>query len=351
MQEQYGYIPEMSTNAALPPGVANSEESMLLMKSGMFRIHQGKVRDTFALPGKGNEDKILVMATDRISAHDFDFDALIPGKGQCLNFMTVFWLTGPLQKYPNHLLAYGRGIDEFLLRECQRNTKIQSRSLVVKRLNIIPVECVERGRLTGGGLTEYKETGEVCGNKLPPGLKNGSLLSPPIFTPSTKEPVGHDKSIPRQKVLDKYGPEPERLTSGIFKEAVQYAEKRGIILADTKFEFGYDENGILTLADEVLTPDSSRLWDARDAEIAIANGTDIPSLDKEPFRRYLKTIMSPFGVTVDKLDPQNPEHLAFVHGLKIPDEVIYQTSQRYKEALKRLTLMGLPFFRDIYTGS
>ena len=223
---------------------------------GLGLLNRGKVRDNYLT--LGYNDKFLMAASDRISIFDFVLPALVKDKGRVLNALTIFWLEKVLGEFvENHLVAYGENIDVFLPPHSRNNPEIQSRALVVKNLDILPVEFIVRGYLTGSGWESYRKNQTVCGNKLPPDLWNGAKLPYPIFTPTTKATDKHDEHISADRVGIQYGPRSERLALQIYQTAYEYALKKGIIIADTKFEFSKD--GIL--CDEILTPDSSRFWD------------------------------------------------------------------------------------------
>lgn len=324
--------------ARLPRQVAESYLSRLLMTAGLQRVSQGKVRDTFTLPGFPGA--LLMVATDRLSIFDFVLPCSVPDKGRVLTAMTVFWLKNVLSGYPNHLIACGPDIDRFLPQALQGNAELQSRSLVVKNLQIIPVECVVRGYLTGSAWKDYqKNKGIVCGHQLPPGLYDGAKLPEPIFTPATKAELGHDTNITADDVGRQYGRHLERMSLQLYHTAARYALSRHIIIADTKFELGqigfWD---VKVLADEALTPDSSRFWTEEDWKKAAAQKKSPPGFDKQPVREWGKTVETPFGVTgIDKLEPENLDHVVFVHQLQVPQEVIEATTRRYVDILDRLT--------------
>lgn len=269
---------------------------------------KGKVRDTYELP----DGNLLMIATDRLSAFDVVFSEGIPYKGIVLNELSLFWFEKLKSIVENHLIS--SEIDSEL------PSYLKRRSMIVTRAKPIKLECVVRGYLAGSGLKEYNEKGTVCGIKLPDGLKNSSRLPEPIFTPSTKEEVGHDRNITeeegKQLIGEKRFEKIKELSLKIYKTAADYALSRGIILADTKFEFG-EYNGKIILIDEVLTPDSSRYWPADLYE----EGKSQPSFDKQFVRDYLESI------GWDKKPPA--PHL--------PKEIIEKTSEKYIEAYERLT--------------
>lgn len=330
--------------AKIPEGIRESDLSQLLAKEGLKRIHQGKVRDTYALPGY--PDLLLVVASYRLSIFDFVLNCLVPQKGEILTALTVFWLKNVLQGIDHHLVAYGHGVNQYLPASLHFNKGLQARGLVVWKLKILPVECVARSYLTGSGFRAYEKGEPISGYYLPPGLQDGSRLLHPIFTPTTKEESGHDQSLTAESVGQKYGRELEKLTLKIYNEAQGYALKKGIIIADTKFEFGKDNQGNTVLGDEVLTTDSSRFWDETKWEEAQAQGKAPQGYDKEPVRQWGRTIETPFGLTgINNLYPENPDHIAFVHQLEIPSEVISATTTRYQEIFRRLTGKTLEVFQ------
>jgi len=277
-------------------------------------LGRGKVRDLYAVG-----DALLLVATDRISAFDHVLGSGIPDKGRILTQISLFWFEMLKPIVPNHLIT--ADVKEFPAILQPYCDQLAGRSMLVKRAAMFPVECVVRGYLAGSGWKEYKESGTVCGIKLPPGLQDGSRLPAPIFTPATKSRDGeHDENIPYSSVENLVGAqeaaELRRLTLKIYQRAVEHAESRGLILADTKFEFGKIDGGII-LADEVLTPDSSRFWEGK----AWKPGGAQPSFDKQFVRDYLEEI---------RWNKQAPAP-------SLPDEVVERTRQKYLEAFSRLT--------------
>jgi phosphoribosylaminoimidazole-succinocarboxamide synthase len=279
------------------------------------RIHQGKVRDIYAV----DEQHMLIVTTDRLSAFDVVMPDPIPGKGRVLTQISNFWFARTRHIVPNHLADYplARAVPD-----AAERAPLEERSVVVRRLKALPIEAVVRGYLIGSGWKDYQQTGAVCGIALPAGLRQADRLPEPIFTPATKAEMGsHDENIPYERVVALIGrglAEQVRATAlALYAFAVEHALARGIIIADTKFEFGVDEAGRLTLIDEALTPDSSRFWPAD----TYRPGTSPPSFDKQYVRDYLET-----------LDwPKRPP------GPKLPPDVIARTSENYAEALRRLT--------------
>jgi len=286
-------------------------------------LARGKVRDNYAV----GEDRILMVASDRLSAFDVIMGEPIPGKGEILTQMALWWFErlGPL--CPNHLT--GDAPESAVTAE--EVPQVTGRSMLVKRLRPIPVEAVVRGYLAGSGWKEYQQSRSVCGVPLPEGLTNASKLPHPIFTPAAKAAAGeHDENISYERVVEIVGPQLAqqiRETSiAIYETAAQIALAKGMIIADTKFEFGLDEAGTLVLMDEVLTPDSSRYWPVEGYEAALAAGTNPPSYDKQFVRDWLEATKIN-GKPWDKTPPAP----------RLPAEVIEKTAAKYREALERLT--------------
>lgn len=287
-------------------------------------LARGKVRDNYAV----GSDRILMIASDRLSAFDVIMDQPITGKGIILTQMALFWFEKLKGICPNHLTG---DAPESVVTEAEKPQVAGGRSMLVKRLKPIPVEAVVRGYLAGSGWAEYQKSQSVCGVPLPAGLRNAAKLPEPIFTPAAKAEVGeHDENISFDKMVAMIGKdlaEQIKATSiAIYKAAADYAATRGIIIADTKFEFGLDENGTLTLMDEVLTPDSSRFWPADSYQAAFEAGKNPPSFDKQFLRDWLETAQvdgKPWG----KVAPPPT----------LPPEVIAGTVAKYQEALDRLT--------------
>jgi phosphoribosylaminoimidazole-succinocarboxamide synthase len=277
-------------------------------------IGRGKVRDLYAVG-----DDLLLVATDRISAFDHVLGSGIPGKGKILTQISLFWFDLLEEIVPNHLIA--AEVSQFPAELQSYADQLEGRSMLVKRATMFPVECVARGYLAGSGWKEYQSTGEVCGIPLPEGLKDGSKLPEPIYTPATKSQDGaHDENISYAAMEAVVGTadaaELRRLTLALYRRAADHAGGRGLILADTKFEFGLT-GGRIVLGDEVLTPDSSRFWDAA----AWSPGGAQPSFDKQFVRDYLE------GVRWNKQAPAPA----------LPDEVVERTQAKYLEAFRLLT--------------
>jgi phosphoribosylaminoimidazole-succinocarboxamide synthase len=279
------------------------------------RLHRGKVRDVYAI----DADSLLIITTDRLSAFDVVLPDPIPGKGRVLNRISNFWFARTQHIVPNHLID--RPLAEVLPDPVER-AQAEGRCVIARRLKALPVEAVVRGYLIGSGWKDYQKTGAVCGITLPAGLRQAERLPQPIFTPATKAAVGdHDENIPFAEVEKLIGAalaaKVRDTALALYAHAVDYARERGILIADTKFEFGLAPDGELILIDEALTPDSSRFWPAD----TYAVDTSPPSFDKQYVRDYLETL------DWNKTAP----------GPKLPADVIERTSAKYHEALERLT--------------
>jgi phosphoribosylaminoimidazole-succinocarboxamide synthase len=271
------------------------------MPEAAVHVGSGKVRELYAL----DDDRLLLVASDRISTFDVVLPTEIPDKGRVLTGLSAFWFARTEDVCANHLLA----------------VRPDGRSLECRRLEMLPIECVVRGYLTGSGWKDYQATGSVCGHALPSGLRDSDRLAEPIFTPATKAQTGHDVNITREEAAELVGAqrleEVEATSLDLYRFASAYAAERGIIIADTKFEFGIDADGRLVLADEAFTPDSSRFWPADTYE----PGGPQPSFDKQFVRDYCETL------GWDKSDP----------GPALPDDVVAGTRERYVDAFERLT--------------
>jgi phosphoribosylaminoimidazole-succinocarboxamide synthase len=289
---------------------------MVLFESkieSLRRIGKGKVRDIYAV----GDDKMLIVTSDRLSAFDVVLADPIPDKGRVLNEMANFWFQRLGHVIPNQLT----GIDPESVVSASEKEQVRGRSVVVRKLKPLPIEAVVRGYIIGSGWKDYQKTGKVCGIELPKGLQQAQKLPQPIFTPATKAETGHDENISFDEVVKLIGrPLAEKVRDvsiRLYQEASEYAATRGIIIADTKFEFGLNEKNELVLIDEVLTADSSRFWPADSYRV----GVSPPSFDKQYVRDYLETL------DWDKAPPAP----------KLPAEVIRKTSEKYREALERLT--------------
>ena len=278
-------------------------------------IHQGKVRDIYAIDGA----TMLLVSTDRLSAFDVILPTGIANKGAMLTQMANFWFEKLQHIVPNHLTGIA---PESVVSSPADRTQLGSRAVVVKRLKALPIEAIVRGYLVGSGWKEYKQNGTVCGITLPAGLQEASKLPAPIFTPSSKAAVGeHDENISIAQVEALIGKEMAtqvaKVAIQLYTEAAEYALTKGIIIADTKFEFGLDNNGVLHVMDEVLTPDSSRFWPLESYKV----GSNPPSYDKQYVRDWLES------VHWNKAPPAPA----------LPDEVAQKTSEKYMEAFEKLT--------------
>lgn len=281
---------------------------------GLNLLHRGKVRDVYEI----NEQQLLLVATDRISAFDCVMPTPIPNKGTILTALSAFWF-----EHLGHLTGHHLITSDFekMPAIVRQNEELRGRSTLVKRTEVFPVECVVRGYLEGSGWKDYQATGRICGHRLPEGLRQCDKLPEPLFTPATKAAAGHDENITEAEFGNIIGAETaaelSSLTLKIYREASDYALSKGIIIADTKFEFGLDANGQILLIDEVLTPDSSRFWSAATYEPGHAQ----PSFDKQFLREYLETL---------DWNKQPPAP-------SLPTEIVEATTERYLAAYKLLT--------------
>ena len=285
----------------------------VLQIPGASHLHSGKVRDLYDL----GDGRLLMVATDRISAFDHVLATRIPDKGKILTRMSTWWFELLADVAPNHLIS------------TDVPDEVAGRAVVCERLDMFPIECVARGYLAGSAVRDYTATGEVCGIELPPHLENGSRLPEPIFTPATKAAIGeHDENISYQAVAEAVGEgvaaKLRSLTLEVYERAEDVARERGIIVADTKLEFGARPDGTIVLADEVLTPDSSRFWPVEDWQ----PGREQPSFDKQFVRTWL-TSESGWDQTTGVAPPA------------LPPEIVEMTRQRYAEAYHRLTGQGI----------
>ena len=278
----------------------------------MKKISSGKVREIYEV----DEKSLLIVVSDRISAFDVILPNEVPDKGKILNMISEFWFDYTKDIIKNHVIS--TKISDFPV-ECQ-NDQYENRSMLVKKLKMVPIECIVRGYITGSGWKSYKENGTVCGIKLPEGLQESQKLDEPIFTPSTKAAEGHDENISFEKTCEIIGTDlAQKIKNAsieIYKKCAEYALSRGIIIADTKFEFGLDEDGNLVLGDEVLTPDSSRFWPLDEYTV----GKSQKSFDKQYLRDWLKA---------NSWDASNPT--------PIPADVIEVTRNKYIDAYEKLT--------------
>lgn len=293
----------------------NGDMSQSIPIPGYTHVYSGKVRDLYVPDDEGDADTaehLLVVASDRISAFDQVLSPGIPGKGELLTELSRWWFA-ELSGIPNHLAG-------------EPPAEVAKRAMLVERLDMYPIECVVRGYITGSGWTEYQRTGGICGIALPPGLHNGDRLPEPIYTPAWKAPQGeHDENITFERTVELVGAETAialvTLSLEVYRRAALICEERGLILADTKFEFGADRNGVITLADEVLTSDSSRYWDAeRWEDLSLSASERMESFDKQIVRDWLLENWDLTGTP--------PE---------LPAAIVKRTAARYRELIERLT--------------
>ena len=281
---------------------------------GLSLVRRGKVRDVYAV-----DDALILVATDRISAFDYVLGSGIPDKGRILNQLSAFWFGRTSGIIQNHLIS--TNVDEYPEAARRYADQLEGRSVLARRTNPLPVECVARGYISGSGWKDYKATGEVCGITLPKGLRESDRLPEPIFTPATKAESGHDENISEDAAAKVVGADLlarlKSLTLELYAHGVAHAESKGIILADTKFEFGLTDDGELYLIDEMMTPDSSRYW----PKDTYSPGGAQPSFDKQFVRDYLESI---------RWNKQPPVP-------SLPDEVIQGTRRKYLDAFRRLT--------------
>jgi len=277
-------------------------------------VRRGKVRDVYAV----DEKHLLIVATDRISAFDSVLPTPIPRKGEVLTALSRYWFEKLSHIVPNHLLT--TNVDEMPANVSKEADELRGRSMFVRRTDVFPIECVVRGYLSGSGWKDYLRTGEVCGHRLPSGLRESEQLGEPIFTPATKAETGHDENISEETMASIIGAGDTKflrdVSRRLYQEASDYARRRGIIIADTKFEFGRDSEGQVILIDEALTPDSSRFWPAEDYAV----GRSQSSFDKQYVRDYLEQL---------GWDKQPPAP-------SLPPEIAQATSERYLEAYRVL---------------
>ena len=277
-------------------------------------VRRGKVRDVYAV----DEKHLLIVATDRISAFDSVLPTPIPRKGEVLTALSQYWFEKLSHIVPNHLLT--TNVDEMPPNVSKESDELRGRSMFVRRTDVFPIECVVRGYLSGSGWKDYLHTGEVCGHRLPSGLRESEQLGEPIFTPATKAETGHDENISEETMASIIGAGDTKflrdVSRRLYQEASDYARRHGIIIADTKFEFGRDSEGQVILIDEALTPDSSRFWPAEDYAV----GRSQSSFDKQYVRDYLEQL---------GWDKQPPAP-------SLPPEIAQATSERYMEAYRVL---------------
>jgi len=284
--------------------------------SSLPLVHRGKVRDIYDI----DAEHLLIVTTDRLSAFDVILPTPIPGKGKVLTAVSNFWFARTRSIVSNHLVD--NPTLEAVIPDAEERAPLEGRSMIVRKLKALPVEAIVRGYLIGSGYKDYQQTGAVCGIALPEGLQMADRLPTPIYTPSSKAEVGdHDENIPYERTVELLGEslaaQLQDVSLALYRHAADYARERGIIIADTKFEFGVDQAGTLHLIDEVLTPDSSRFWPADQYRPGISP----PSFDKQFVRDWLETL---------DWNKQPP-------GPQVPPAVVAQTEAKYREALERLT--------------
>ena len=339
--------------AKIPPKIRDLALMTSLMK---FLIHQGKVRDSYII-----SKLLLLVASDRISIFDFVLAAIVPKKGEVLTALTHFWLTSVLKNFPNHLVSLGDDPHKnYVLKLREAYPDIDPRRCLVARQAEIPEwEMIYRAHIGGSIYNKYLETGKAGGQSLPLGLPKWSRLTRPIFTPSTKAKEGHDINKDAEDYFAAMGERGKRANEmflSAYTLAYAHAKARGILILDTKFE------GLDVIADEVITPDSSRFTTVEDWKKAMAEGRDPVFFDKQPVRDWGATVVTPFFYKKDKkghkkgerviglnnLDPKDEEHIAFVHGLEVPEDIILLTTERYLMIFKMLTGMSLEDYQERY---
>ncbi len=283
--------------------------------TSLTRLNRGKVRDIYQV----DDQHLLIVTTDRLSAFDVILPDPVPGKGRVLTSVSNFWFNRTGDQVANHIAEMTL---EQAVPDPEERAQVEGRAIVVKKLKPLPVEAIVRGYLIGSGWKDYQRTGAVCGIELPAGLQQAQQLPEAIYTPSTKAGIGeHDENIPFERTVELLGEElaeqVKTISLKLYTEAAEYARQRGIIIADTKFEFGLDDAGKIYLIDEVLTPDSSRFWPEDEYQVGISP----PSFDKQFVRDYLE------GLDWDKTPPAP----------KLPDEILEKSAEKYREAEQRLT--------------
>ncbi|MFH0805065.1 MAG: phosphoribosylaminoimidazolesuccinocarboxamide synthase [Patescibacteria group bacterium] len=326
--------------AFLPP----AREAFRILP-GLELLNRGKVRDTYLLP---DSQHLLIVTSDGISIFDYVLDASVRHKGYVLNMISVFWFRMlESHGFRTHLVAAGKNIDAYLPEDLRNDPDLQARAMVVEKVTPLEYEFIYRNVLTGSSVKAYKQDGAVCGIPLPPGMQDSDLFGDPLFTPTTKAETGHDENVPAQEVIDKY---PDAVTMGmsIFKLGTQWARQHGILMADTKFEFGWDTDGTLMIIDEVMSPDSSRFWEQAVWEVTQGQSKRKapPSFDKQQVRDYGAQL----GINDAKRSPENPDDRAWVWALKFPDDVLDSTTKRYRYILWRLSGHTVESFAQYVLG-
>lgn len=345
----------------VPKKLQKDDYSEILNSLGLTKVHQGKVRDTWSLKSITDKDALLFLASDRVSIFDFVLNALVPKKGEVLTGLTHFWLTLVMPEFTNHLIPSDFDSDENYINDLANEygelNDILSRGLIVENLQgkMWDFEMIFRHHIGGSVFKKYQETGQAGGQQLPIGLPQWSKLEEPIFTPSTKEEIGHDINVDAAyffKVMEERGiyDEAQLVVTQLadaYKKAYKYAAEKGVLILDTKFEVAG-----LTLADEILTPDSSRFVKEDDWQEAMKKGQNPKFLDKQPIRDWGSIVETPFYkdgkqiIGINNLKPENPAHVEFVHGLTVPDKVISDATDRYLKIFRLLTGFSL----DNYQG-
>ena len=350
----------MKLSAKLPPSVqglpltkrGTSVEKYLVDENGCTLVSRGKVRDLYRF--KGDKNRLLFLASDRLSIFDFVLPATVPYKGEILTALSHFWTTQVLTPYKNHMLP--PEIGGVSLSHFYPELPMERVTLVKEAEKIQPYELIYRAYLGGSVRKDYEKTGIVAGQSLPKGLKKWQELDEPfgpIFTPSTKSEEGHDENITVGRYYQEVGHDlankTELALKAAYKTACEFARDRGIVILDTKFEASTDP---WMIADEILTPDSSRFTTVEDYEAAMVEGRDPVFYDKEPVRAWGRTVVTPFDeiIGINNLDPSNDAHVAFVHSLTVPEDVIADTTKRYRQIFGMLTGMILECYQKEYMG-
>jgi len=333
--------------ARIPEAVAESSFSRAVIALGYPLLYQGKVGELYEVPSKPHQ--LLMLRSDRLSIFDFVLACLVEQKGEVLIALTHYWLTQVFPDVPNHLLAWGRDRERWEAAGWNETSVCQlplERILLIERGEAWRFEMIFRAHIGGSVWQEYEQSGTACGQSLPPGIKKWQKLpGRPIFTPTTKAESGHDIKVTVADYLTATHDLGRKLMDRdrqVYERAYVHAAGRGILILDTKFE----NNNRGDLIDEILTPDSSRFTTPEDLAAAIAEGRDPIFYDKEPVRIWGRQVPTPWGVGLHQLDPENSEHLAFIEGLAIPDDIIAKTQRRYFDIFGRLTGMSLRKYQE-----
>jgi len=335
--------------AQIPEQLKSDQLTQYLSQQGLQLLSQGKVRNTWRL----NDQHLLVVATDRISIFDFVLPVLVPRKGEVLTALTHFWLSFVIESFSHHLVksefSYVPFNYAYDLKQSYLSELPVERCLVVKDFSgqVQNFEFIFRAHIGGSVFKKYQETGTAGGHVLPPNLPKWSKLDLPIFTPSTKEEVGHDINVDADYYFSQAGDAGRRLVETLalaYSEVYEYAENKGILILDTKLEATLE-----TIVDEVFTPDSSRFATVDDWHQAMMEGRDPYFWDKQPVRDWGSKVPTPFEVTgINKLNPENPDHLAFVHNLEVPVEIVEKTTHRYLRIFEMITGHSLENYQKIF---